>query len=142
MPAWCVCRIARSKGMGLTGATWHQVEYETVGWLDKNKDPINDNVAALFFRSSNELLAKLFEDADDDVRDRTDPTAPRQHARLRCISCRWARPRGWGTYIYRRTARSGASRPNSSPWAPGIGYVGEGLAYKAGCAQPDLRGGD
>ena len=44
------------------------VEYDTAGWLDKNKDPINDNVATLFFRSSNELLAKLFEDADDDVR--------------------------------------------------------------------------
>ena len=47
-----------------------KVEYDTVAWLDKNKDPINDSVALLFRKSSNELVAKLFEDAIDPEEDK------------------------------------------------------------------------
>ena len=39
------------------------VPYETANWLDKNKDPINDNVASLLSKSTNPLIANLFEDA-------------------------------------------------------------------------------
>jgi hypothetical protein len=39
------------------------VDYDTTNWLDKNKDPINDNVASLFSKATNVLLAKLFEDS-------------------------------------------------------------------------------
>jgi len=39
-----------------------QVEYDTKDWLEKNKDPINDNVARFLSRSSNALVAHLFEE--------------------------------------------------------------------------------
>ena len=39
-----------------------QVEYDTKDWLDKNKDPINDNIARALARSSNALVANLFEE--------------------------------------------------------------------------------
>ena len=38
------------------------VEYITVGWLDKNKDPLNSNVTNLLANSSNAFIASLFED--------------------------------------------------------------------------------
>ncbi|XP_032897977.1 myosin-7B isoform X1 [Amblyraja radiata] len=37
------------------------VPYNIVGWLDKNKDPLNETVVALFQKSSNKLLASLYE---------------------------------------------------------------------------------
>jgi len=39
------------------------VEYDTANWLEKNKDPINDNVASLFAKATNGLLAHLFADS-------------------------------------------------------------------------------
>jgi myosin protein heavy chain len=46
-----------------------QVEYKTAGWLDKNKDPLNDNVTKLLANSSETFVATLFSDylVDDDV---------------------------------------------------------------------------
>lgn len=38
-----------------------QVPYNIVGWLDKNKDPLNETVVACFQKSSNRLLACLYE---------------------------------------------------------------------------------
>lgn len=35
--------------------------YNIVGWLDKNKDPLNETVVACFQKSSNKLLASLYE---------------------------------------------------------------------------------
>lgn len=40
--------------------TW-QVPYNIAGWLDKNKDPLNETVVACFQKSSNKLLANLYE---------------------------------------------------------------------------------
>ncbi|XP_076850417.1 myosin, heavy chain 7B, cardiac muscle, beta a isoform X2 [Brachyhypopomus gauderio] len=37
------------------------VPYNIVGWLDKNKDPLNETVVACFQKSSNKLLASLYE---------------------------------------------------------------------------------
>ncbi|XP_069013375.1 myosin, heavy chain 7B, cardiac muscle, beta a [Embiotoca jacksoni] len=37
------------------------VPYTIFGWLDKNKDPLNETVAACFRKSSNKLLACLYE---------------------------------------------------------------------------------
>ncbi|XP_039590559.1 myosin-7-like [Polypterus senegalus] len=37
------------------------VPYNIVGWLDKNKDPLNETVVALFQKSANKLLASLYE---------------------------------------------------------------------------------
>uniref|UniRef100_A0A671XMW1 Myosin heavy chain, fast skeletal muscle-like n=1 Tax=Sparus aurata TaxID=8175 RepID=A0A671XMW1_SPAAU len=36
------------------------VEYNINGWLDKNKDPLNDSVVQLYQKSSNKLLALLY----------------------------------------------------------------------------------
>ena len=36
------------------------VEYNITGWLDKNKDPLNDSVVQLYQKSGNKLLALLY----------------------------------------------------------------------------------
>ncbi|KAL6464241.1 hypothetical protein MHYP_G00265580 [Metynnis hypsauchen] len=36
------------------------VDYNIVGWLDKNKDPLNDSVVQLYQKSANKLLAHLY----------------------------------------------------------------------------------
>ncbi|KAL6464235.1 hypothetical protein MHYP_G00265520 [Metynnis hypsauchen] len=36
------------------------VDYNIVGWLDKNKDPLNDSVVQLYQKSANKLLALLY----------------------------------------------------------------------------------
>ncbi|XP_056589340.1 myosin-7 isoform X2 [Triplophysa dalaica] len=38
------------------------VPYNISGWLDKNRDPLNETVVGVFQRSSNKLMASLFED--------------------------------------------------------------------------------
>ncbi|XP_068452910.1 myosin-7B-like [Clinocottus analis] len=38
------------------------VPYNITGWLDKNRDPLNETVVALFQKSSHKLMAGLFED--------------------------------------------------------------------------------
>lgn len=35
--------------------------YNIIGWLDKNKDPLNETVVICFQKSSNKLLASLYE---------------------------------------------------------------------------------
>ncbi|TRY66528.1 hypothetical protein DNTS_015906 [Danionella cerebrum] len=37
------------------------VPYNIIGWLDKNKDPLNETVVICFQKSANKLLASLFE---------------------------------------------------------------------------------
>uniref|UniRef100_A0A3Q3ISE2 Myosin-7B n=1 Tax=Monopterus albus TaxID=43700 RepID=A0A3Q3ISE2_MONAL len=37
------------------------VPYNIFGWLDKNKDPLNETVVAVFQKSANKLLASLYE---------------------------------------------------------------------------------
>ncbi|CAO3569449.1 unnamed protein product [Mortierella alpina] len=39
-----------------------KVEYKTEGWLDKNKDPLNENITRLLAHSSEKYLASLFSD--------------------------------------------------------------------------------
>jgi hypothetical protein len=38
-----------------------KVPYNISGWLEKNKDLLNETVVAIFQKSSNRLLASLFE---------------------------------------------------------------------------------
>lgn len=38
-----------------------KVPYNISGWLEKNKDLLNETVVAVFQKSSNRLLASLFE---------------------------------------------------------------------------------
>ena len=42
-----------------------EVEYSTEGWLEKNKDPLNDNITRLLAESSNPHVANLFSDCAD-----------------------------------------------------------------------------
>ena len=42
------------------------VGYSVEGWLDKNKDPINDNSAQLFAAATNPLVNHLFQDYNPD----------------------------------------------------------------------------
>ena len=37
-----------------------QVQYNTEGWLIKNKDPLNDNVTEQLTKSTNEYIATLW----------------------------------------------------------------------------------
>ena len=42
-----------------------EVEYSTEGWLEKNKDPLNDNITRLLASSSDKHIASLFADCAD-----------------------------------------------------------------------------
>ncbi|KAK3371877.1 P-loop containing nucleoside triphosphate hydrolase protein [Podospora didyma] len=42
-----------------------EVEYATDGWLEKNKDPLNDNITRLLAASSDKHIAALFSDCAD-----------------------------------------------------------------------------
>lgn len=42
-----------------------EVEYSTSGWLEKNKDPLNDNITRLLATSSDKHTASLFADCAD-----------------------------------------------------------------------------
>ena len=42
-----------------------EVEYSTAGWLEKNKDPLNDNITRLLASSGNRHTAMLFADCAD-----------------------------------------------------------------------------
>ncbi|KAG6038216.1 hypothetical protein E4U41_004432 [Claviceps citrina] len=42
-----------------------EVEYSTEGWLEKNKDPLNDNITRLLASSSNQHVSELFADCAD-----------------------------------------------------------------------------
>lgn len=42
-----------------------EVEYSTEGWLEKNKDPLNDNITRLLAASSDKHIAALFADCAD-----------------------------------------------------------------------------
>ncbi|CAD0085866.1 unnamed protein product [Aureobasidium mustum] len=45
------------------------VEYSTEGWLEKNKDPMNDNVTRLLAASTNKHVSHLFADCQDNDED-------------------------------------------------------------------------
>lgn len=45
-----------------------EVEYNTEGWLEKNKDPLNDNITELLIESSEVQVRKLFADAKNNIK--------------------------------------------------------------------------
>ncbi|KAF5665651.1 myosin heavy chain [Fusarium heterosporum] len=47
-----------------------EVEYSTEGWLEKNKDPLNDNITRLLATSTNKHIATLFSDCAESEEDR------------------------------------------------------------------------
>lgn len=44
-----------------------EVEYSTEGWLEKNKDPLNDNITRLLAASTDKHIASLFADCAEDA---------------------------------------------------------------------------
>lgn len=42
------------------------VGYSVAGWLEKNKDPINENTAQLFSKATDSLVSHLFQDYNPD----------------------------------------------------------------------------
>lgn len=44
-----------------------EVEYFTTGWLDKNKDPLNENITRLLAHSSDKYISSLFLDFPEDI---------------------------------------------------------------------------
>jgi myosin protein heavy chain len=52
-----------------------KVEYTTAGWLDKNKDPLNENVTRLLANSSFPYIAALFSDYTAVEEQSASPTA-------------------------------------------------------------------
>lgn len=44
-----------------------EVEYSTTGWLDKNKDPLNENIARLLAYSNDKYISNLFVDFSEDI---------------------------------------------------------------------------
>lgn len=55
-----------------------EVEYSTEGWLDKNKDPLNDNLTRLLAGSKDDHIANLFADCVDEV---DEPYSPRSRVK-------------------------------------------------------------
>jgi myosin protein heavy chain len=56
-----------------------EVEYSTEGWLEKNKDPLNDNITRLLAASTEKHIASLFADCADV--DETEGTAVRSRVK-------------------------------------------------------------
>ncbi|XP_015824331.3 myosin-7B [Nothobranchius furzeri] len=61
------------------------VPYNLTGWLDKNRDPLNETVVALFQKSSNKLMAGLFENyiCSDTA---SDPKSETKHRKRKAAS--------------------------------------------------------
>ena len=55
-----------------------EVEYSTEGWLEKNKDPLNDNLTRLLGGSKDEHIANLFSDCVEDL---DEPYSPRSRVK-------------------------------------------------------------
>ncbi|KIX98155.1 uncharacterized protein Z520_06235 [Fonsecaea multimorphosa CBS 102226] len=55
-----------------------EVEYSTEGWLEKNKDPLNDNLTRLLAASKDDHIASLFSDCVDEV---DEPYSPRSRVK-------------------------------------------------------------
>ncbi|KAI1617669.1 myosin heavy chain [Exophiala viscosa] len=55
-----------------------EVEYSTEGWLEKNKDPLNDNLTRLLAASKDVHIANLFSDCVEEV---DEPYSPRSRVK-------------------------------------------------------------
>uniref|UniRef100_A0A8C2WD12 Myosin heavy chain n=1 Tax=Cyclopterus lumpus TaxID=8103 RepID=A0A8C2WD12_CYCLU len=63
------------------------VPYNITGWLDKNRDPLNETVVALFQKSSHKLMAGLFEDyISSDIGDAEGKHRKRKAASFQTVS--------------------------------------------------------
>lgn len=63
-----------------------KVEYSTEGWLEKNKDPLNENVTKLLACSTDQFIAELFSDYSTDDSRLTGFTSPVKRGQFRTVS--------------------------------------------------------
>lgn len=63
-----------------------KVEYHTEGWLDKNKDPVNESLASLIARSQDPFVAELFQDWLDDQHQSSQGKRPWSGGSFRTVS--------------------------------------------------------
>jgi myosin protein heavy chain len=65
-----------------------EVEYATDGWLEKNKDPLNDNLTRLLSASRDEHVANLFADCVEEVDDLSSPRSRVKKGLFRTVAQR------------------------------------------------------
>jgi myosin heavy chain 9/10/11/14 len=65
-----------------------EVEYSTDGWLEKNKDPMNDNVTRLLGASSDRHISGLFSDYSEDVDELGSPRSRVKRGLFRTVAQR------------------------------------------------------
>ena len=65
-----------------------EVEYSTEGWLEKNKDPLNDNLTRLLAVSTNNHVATLFADCGEVVDDLSSPRSRVKKGLFRTVAQR------------------------------------------------------
>jgi myosin heavy subunit len=68
-----------------------RVTYSTLGWLDKNKDPLNENITKLLAQSSDSFIASLFSDylvEDNDISLRTSVKSKTKKGLFRTVAQR------------------------------------------------------
>ncbi|ETN40421.1 uncharacterized protein HMPREF1541_04698 [Cyphellophora europaea CBS 101466] len=65
-----------------------EVEYSTEGWLEKNKDPLNDNLTRLLASSRDEHISNLFSDCVDEADDLSSPRSRVKRGLFRTVAQR------------------------------------------------------
>ena len=65
-----------------------EVEYSTEGWLEKNKDPLNDNLTRLLSASTEKHIANLFSDCVEEVDDLSSPRSRVKKGLFRTVAQR------------------------------------------------------
>jgi len=65
-----------------------EVEYSTDGWLEKNKDPLNDNLTRLLAASTNSHVANLFADCGEEADDLSSPRSRVKKGLFRTVAQR------------------------------------------------------
>ncbi len=65
-----------------------EVEYSTEGWLEKNKDPLNDNLTRLLAASTDKHVANLFSDCGEEVDDISSPRSRVKKGLFRTVAQR------------------------------------------------------
>ena len=65
-----------------------EVEYSTQGWLEKNKDPLNDNLTRLLAVSTNSHVATLFADCGEEPDDMSSPRSRVKKGLFRTVAQR------------------------------------------------------
>ena len=65
-----------------------EVEYSTMGWLEKNKDPLNDNLTRLLAASNDKHVGSLFADCADESDDISSPRSRVKKGLFRTVAQR------------------------------------------------------